>query len=838
MPRAKFFGGTYQQFISNEIVDHFQSADLLVALEWVEQKLNQELKYPFQQLFDAILFKAWETFDDPHVLKIFSRIAIEKWQNHRTLFSHRNSSSFKDALTQDDEKRHKLLEAIVSAIPSLYEKPSWILGSRTGVILQKDILWMLKHVEHSATQQEACSWASLIRRAFRHPEQMPQEAKAILEVSQKSAVLYDEFSFWLKTIDLNSAQAGKIYIAYLEEQAWLKRDQDSKFVESHPNQRVINCLNSFNTDEIDTWLSLNLQLTLLPTSQYYDDICKQLDIKKLPGWKNTDVLTRVRIVEAAELFLKKWQSESLGLDLYEMDVAAYKAIRLLLTENFNCLSTLPNQVWKQFARIFLLTYPYTSDSRYVKDHLKLMEVAYQHAPQEAINTLIALIDECNKKHDDLDILSAFQACWDRKSLTVLSEKLLDQTLSPQSLGRVLEILLSQDFGQAQEIAKLFVSKFLTSEPRERLKAVSSAVALMLYTEDAGWSTIWPVVQQDPNFGREIFKKISYLAKWDGKLELKLREEHIADLFIFLEKEFSQSKAKKQKLGSQRGDCNSTSEINKEDNRIDEEDSINIWKSYIPQRLQARGTIEACNALRRIINELPALKNNLQWRLLEAEALTRHTTWQPPNPRAILWLIFEQDKRLVQNGEQLLDVLLESLQRLELELQGETPAAVFLWNETKPKDENDFSNYVKLFLDKDLKSRGVIVNREVELRRSYGGNPGERTDIHVDAVLKQTNGDTYDSITVIIEVKGCWHDEVKTAMKTQLAERYLADNPYPYGLYLVGWFNCQQWDNADSRKSKAPKMALDEARAYFNGQAQELTSSGRTIRACVLNTALR
>ncbi|NJL57751.1 hypothetical protein HC928_23435 [bacterium] len=109
---------------------------------------------------------------------------------------------------------------------------------------------------------------------------------------------------------------------------------------------------------------------------------------------------------------------------------------------------------------------------------------------------------------------------------------------------------------------------------------------------------------------------------------------------------------------------------------------------------------------------------------------------------------------------------------------------------------------------------------------------------VPAVLKNSNGDTYDSITVIIEVKGCWHSEVQTAMQSQLVERYLSDNVCPYGLYLVGWFNCQQWNDEDSRKKQAPQITLNQARIQFDEQAQRLTLSVNTVRAYVLNTALR
>ncbi len=203
------------------------------------------------------------------------------------------------------------------------------------------------------------------------------------------------------------------------------------------------------------------------------------------------------------------------------------------------------------------------------------------------------------------------------------------------------------------------------------------------------------------------------------------------------------------------------------------------------------------------------------------------------------------RSLINGGNELLDVLIESLQRLEIELQGETPAARDVWDKTssqplkyKPVDENTFSSYVKRFLDRDLKQRGIIANREVELRPSQGGAPGERTDIHVDAVVKNSHGEVYDSITVIIEVKGCWHNELNTAMETQLVNRYLQDNTCQHGLYLVGWFDCQQWDSSDYRKRNTPNISLEEAKEQFNRQAEQLSLPGVTIKSFVLNTALK
>jgi predicted NACHT family NTPase len=356
------------------------------------------------------------------------------------------------------------------------------------------------------------------------------------------------------------------------------------------------------------------------------------------------------------------------------------------------------------------------------------------------------------------------------------------------------------------------------------------------TDNSDLSEVLNFVDKD-NLDHEVLELIEYCLDHNIEIKPKLTENHLAKLYIFLEREY---------LEKQESD-------NKSDRKSTLKgvvwrvrrpvDTLKHYKNYILQWLQELGPSEACKAFREIIRELPELADELQWRLLKTEEAARRITWNPPRPEDILQIVRDRDKRLVQDGCQLLQVLIESLIRLELELQGETPAARDVWDKCegslfKPIDENAFSDYVKRFLDKDLKSRGIIVNREVELRRKYGGSPGERTDIHVDAVLKRPNGETYDSITVIIEVKGCWHPEVKTAMESQLVSRYLADSTCKYGLYLIGWFDCQQWDSQDSRKSKTSKMTIDEAKTQFDRQAETLSSSGNAVRAYVMNTALR
>jgi hypothetical protein len=85
-----------------------------------------------------------------------------------------------------------------------------------------------------------------------------------------------------------------------------------------------------------------------------------------------------------------------------------------------------------------------------------------------------------------------------------------------------------------------------------------------------------------------------------------------------------------------------------------------------------------------MDELPELRETLKWTLLkwtlyQARAEARRQTRTALDPAAARELTAQRVARLVQNGDQLLDVAAESLGRLEAKLQGETPAVPDLWN---------------------------------------------------------------------------------------------------------------------------------------------------------------
>jgi hypothetical protein len=194
----------------------------------------------------------------------------------------------------------------------------------------------------------------------------------------------------------------------------------------------------------------------------------------------------------------------------------------------------------------------------------------------------------------------------------------------------------------------------------------------------------------------------------------------------------------------------------------------------------------------------------------------------------------------------MEIVIESLRRFERRLQGETPMSFILWDKQpgggyRPKEEERISDALKTHLEEDLRGKGIIANREVMIRSGTGAQRGERTDVHIDAVTNGSQGGVYDRLTVIVEVKGSWNREVREAMRSQLRDRYLRDNACRHGLYVVGWFLCDQWDDDDYRKAHTLRLlpsSIHATQRFLEAQAADLSCGGTSLAGLVINAALR
>ena len=382
--------------------------------------------------------------------------------------------------------------------------------------------------------------------------------------------------------------------------------------------------------------------------------------------------------------------------------------------------------------------------------------------------------------------------------------------------------------QTDSSSRLFSQlSFVTSRLKlilGRALARQAAVVIWLNADGRGWDVLWPEFQSDRQFFRDVISDIAHERRQARRPPSELSEGQLADLFILLAEEFPPA----------------TDPVCEGAHAVGPRESIQHYRDNILAALRDRGTSAACTAIERIKVAVPQLEH-FGWTLRAAKRATLQATWTPLSVEQLHGVTAFPTTRLVRNGRELQQVILESLKRLQQRLHDETPAVRDLWDfaakaDWRPVDENDLSNYIKRHLETDLLDCGIVALREVEIRRGYDAE-GERTDIYIAAAVPALRAGTFETVRVIIEVKGCWHADLKTAMESQLKNRYLRNNDCEHGIYLVGWFECPAWSKADSRRGRTPGWNVTEANGFFEKQAAALSDAGNEIVACVLDASL-
>jgi hypothetical protein len=567
-------------------------------------------------------------------------------------------------------------------------------------------------------------------------------------------------------------------------------------------------------------------MTLEPDSSYYGHDL-ELDLRELPGWKAASETTRTRIVTAAKRYLMVADPETqtwLGTKIWHRPaVAGYRALRLLFCEEPAFVESIPQTIWDKWAQTVLAHFP-PVDSEANPLDVELLKRSYSYSPNSVIEALVKLIDKENKEHNYVFITRAVRCCWDERLAAALSAKAKDPQLNPVAMGCLLEDLLDHNIVNARAFAESLVQAPPPPENESRLRAVVAATTLLTHAQDAGWGILYRVFQSDTKFAREVFSRVA--SDISGGVAARLTEDEVADLYVWLVRQYPP---------------NEDPQIESA-HAVGSREMLGHFRDGVLACLKSRGTGKACEAIQRIAREMPGL-DWLSWTLAEARAITRQRTWVPPKPEDIIELAGDSETRLVQGGDQLLEVLIESLDRLQEKLLGETPRSRFLWNQSpsgkwRPREEESLSDYLKGHLDDDIREKGIVLGREVQIRRRAGEKRGEDTDILVTAVRMNSSGEIYDSVSAIIEVKGCWYRRISGAMKTQLVDRYLKDNQCRHGLYVVGWFDQESWDKRDARREQVPRCCADEARRRLELQASKLSRDGLLIGSYLLDISLR
>lgn len=809
--------GTYHNFLRHEVAQHLRSEDINGALTWV-LKLESGSSSPLlsidhvrNTLADKIVLKSLQFLYDPTFLRSLGKVLLQRWRIHHRFTDNKDEKSFYLSLKSEPKKKYELIKVLVGELQD--PKETFLIALYSNLVTKEEVPWIVEQVlRHEKSDENLVKKFSAILRFFPIDFIDTRHFESIFEASRFSELIAEQFSWLLNPIAFESDEAQSLKRNYELSQV---RPQASESDQIPTVEKILTCLDEIEKGAPEGWWHLNYWM--LNSKDYLEF---ESDLTSFSGWLEADNMLRSRIDRAAETYLRIGSPDNdlwLGTNkLHRPALAGYRAFRLLLGENPSSVENLEDEVWSVWAAS-LMGYPDSSEELPIRQ--VLIARAYEHAPEEVLAVLKILTEREIVRGNPFNIhISKIESCpSDARLSTFLLEWLHDPSLPPELMGTIFSDLLTRQIPQVKDFAESLLMAPLSAESTQRKKALVIAREILMVGEDEHlFDVIWAVIERNESFGQELFQELGRQDPYSllsGKFISKLGEQKLGGIYLWLDRHFPFETGP------------------------DHRDSISYLRNGILQILQKRGTKKAVEVLQMIRQTLP--EHEWLFRVvLDAQNEMMRKTWLPPLPDEILKLSFDSAKRLVTNPEQLLDVLNESLQRLQNEdLHGETGRARFLWNEIskdlyRPKVEADLSDYIKKFLETDLKNRQVIVNREVEIYRPNSAGRGFSPDIHVDVIVPIASG--HQRIKSVLEVKGCWNDDLKSSMNDQLVSRYLQEPDCRHGIYLVVWFNKDRWDSQDYRKDQVPKWTISKAQLFFEDQAKELSSNECQVRSFVLD----
>ena len=817
-PQKGNYYGSYVHFlkyeapptIANKILANEITKILSIIKKWeIIKKVDFSFSY-LAELYDDIFRLAWAKIPDQQVMEELSEIIISRTNKYLPIYGAKKTKLW-SKLSPDTDKKHAITKFIIENNKIDAKDVTTLACHETPLVTDSDFLWLLEEIE-KAKPSHHILWADLIM--WRLRDDFPTDwISKFLEVREQVTVLQEKYyTFW----EFDSKLARDSKASYLKRDRW-ERESAPKPLSPPLPERIDETLKNIESGHYDKWYDLIQFLSVNQETGNGQEWPTRL--QDTPGWKILDTPKRKQVIVATKNFLLNCEPTNydwFGKGPWPWSYNSIQVAILLIYDN-ELIDEIPHDTWNRFI-------PHMVDGSLSFDNNErycvLFNLAYEKVPDEAQKYFVKLLQIKNKKDGRIYFIDYLKDCWNDKLNPVLLEQLDSPDIKPESFEKIIEFL---DDIQIPEIEER-VTKHISSNKNSASELFPKAVELALtYWGNKYWSQIIDIFIEHPKIAEEVIRNLSGTNKHIVKCLNNLDESKLAELYFIINEKFP-VEADSPLEGAHWG---------------------NDLRTTIFNHLINKGTQQACKAIEYLIEKIPNQSRWMRWRLNEAITNTLKKTWIPPTPLQIITMLQNRHRRYVENEEQLLSVVIESLHRMQEYFKGELTPVERLWNyegsgnkrkNFTPKDEEGLSDEIALWLRDDLSiSKGIIVNREVQPKR------GQKTDIYVNAVKLVTGTDeAVEPLRVAIEVKGCWNRDIKSAMNSQLYQRYMKKNSISCGLYIVGWFMCELWVE-DDRKRKTPKVPFKEFQKYLDNQAEKLreqSSDIKDLKAFCLDVSLQ
>jgi hypothetical protein len=776
--RNKIIGGSHWSLLHYHLPRHLTEADLpLVLGRMIRWTQCFDTLSSFEPLAEAAFVMALKNLHKRDIRKLVVRVWVVKQQRHHPL-PHSKESPIIKLFESDVYLRREFVAAIVNDPATPSDDFYVVNGLRVSIFLRSDLEWALNQIAQCPPDRRA-AWSTLISYASQ-PDVTCACWDLFLQRIEEIPELKAKFE-WLRAWDLDEPMARNA------KAQWLKHERLRKQFEQPKEKLDVEALTKAALADIAAgktfrWIHLCDVLSLERNQTQVWHPLKH-DLTEFPGWKVADESRQNEIRAAARAFLLNHSDGfvEIGARTNYFDPGGV-AIWLLKDEVLkdNALKTAVATKW-----IEALLGQFNSGS----DHYQEIAVlAYELNPDMTLRGFLREAKNDDQKHGRIHCHWGFKKAWDSRFTAAALGLIREGALKAESTETLITFLGPIAPVEAAACARELLLPEAVADATLHDRTVGVLTSCVGAMPAAAWHFAWPIIEADLTLAEKVLLRASDRLDYDRKRFLPtLTERQLADLYLKLHTLFPPETDPPHSSGV---------------SGVTPRQAVVWFRADVISALEARSTENACVELLRLANALPKHGLWLRWRLFNARMGKRRFGWSPPTSEALLLLAKRTEGRLVRDADDLVEAVLESLVRFQAQLTRSTlPRSEVLWRyagadtrqrDFEPHDEAFLSNEIARWLRDDLNQRGIVIGREVQPRR------GQRTDIYVDAVAREDSSLSVRTVTVVIEVKGCWNAEVRTAVDTQLVGDYLRPNGLTHGIYLVGWFVCASWEKPQNK----------------------------------------
>ncbi|WP_144410067.1 NACHT domain-containing protein [Cupriavidus basilensis] len=765
------------------------SSDMPHVLGWLHLEFSREhLEHSWEDFVFHMFGKAaLMVMSSDEYWYEFGKVAWLALSNHHRLSTSRETSEFDKGLelAERPERRLKVFESILDGATGNPRSAAGILRYGTGLLTETDGAYLIATYEratHSEFQRRII--ANLILGYLGDGDGTVREwllESAGPHAKVRDALLADVSTDYIDAVVLNSDKANKA-----RETLALMRRLDTPSPPTAPKGSSLELLLAALTraESGDTWEWLNMLSYLRFEEDFLGYYTFSCEVTTSPLWATLDEGVQRRICTCAAAYLR--DAGPVERDLapnqsHQQEDGGIAALVLLHTMNLHGSTGFMDLLVK-WAR-GVARYNLDGQPRAVIN--RLLDMALRHSPDDMMQILSDVCHQYLKA--DLARLPDFAEGFMPQPLRRQLEVLLP-TLQSESAFLALCKFLDKNGSQAAAINSLVAR--VDTLPDLSVPFATSCMALLARRKpERMLNSIWLRLRALPQAVAALAAEMQVSVSGHAVPLLLIDAEVTEQIFEILE-----------------GDYPSSSDI--------AYGGIVKWQHYVQHfrnaclySLRELASRESIAALQRISERYP----DRMWiasLLHDAEQKAVRDSWIPYDVQEALAALGIAKGRVVRTERELHLAVVGELVLIAEKISGHSaqPAVYFLWDEAskRPKHEPRLCDWLTIELRDRLSTRGAIVNREVQVRSHSPTGIGERTDILVE-VSAATGGDVQRPIRVVIEVKGCWNDDLLSAPASQLRDNYMNAFGTGVGIYLVMWFMCDTWSDDDRRKKVARRL---------------------------------